>query len=165
MANFTIETGKAALEFSRGMTLKLLEGIPADKRCHQPTPAANHVLWVLGHLANTDDFFLSTLTNSEPKLCEKHRTLFGMGSKPTANAADYPAYEDILESLNTRRAALLGWYSTLTDETMKQPLPGDLAQFAPSLAAFASTLAWHEGLHAGQISVVRKSLGLAPAIG
>ena len=37
-----------------------------------------------------------------------------------------------------------------------------LGTFAANLGMLMTSIAWHEGLHAGQLTVVRKSLGLAP---
>ena len=65
------DTGKAAMDLARRCTLKLVDGIPRDKLCHQPVPNANHALWVLGHLACSDDFFASHLGDHESSIDEK----------------------------------------------------------------------------------------------
>ncbi len=44
-------------------------------------------------------------------------------------------------------------------------LTDDLQSFAPSHAALIPTIAWHEGMHIGQLTVIRKSLSLDPVFG
>jgi hypothetical protein len=85
------ETGKAAIDLARRCTLKLIDGIPPDKVCHQPVPGANHALWVLGHLACSDDFFATKLGDREPVIDPGWQELFGMGSKPTDAPSAYPS--------------------------------------------------------------------------
>ena len=50
----------------------------------------------------------------------------------------------------------------MSDAQLRSPLPEGFTGFATSFAALMSSLAWHEGLHTGQLTVVRKSLGLEP---
>ncbi len=71
MANTVLDNGLSAMTFARENLLQFAEDIPADKLCHQPVADGNHTLWILGHLACTDDFFLSTLTNRE-RQCPKN---------------------------------------------------------------------------------------------
>jgi hypothetical protein len=48
---------------------------------------------------------------------------------------------------------------------LTSPLPKELETFARSYGGMMCSIAWHEGVHAGQLTVVRKSLGLAPKFG
>ena len=60
------------------------------------------------------------------------------------------------------------WIPYLDDHraaAIAQPLPDDIKGFAANHATLMTTLAWHEGLHAGQLTIVRKSLGIAPKFG
>ena len=54
-ASSLLEIAKSVLELSRRSTMKMVADISADKFCHQPVPGANHAMWILGHLANTDN--------------------------------------------------------------------------------------------------------------
>ena len=48
----------------------------------------------------------------------------------------------------------------MSDDQLASPLPEDFKTFAPSLAALPSSIAWHEGMHSGQLTMIRKSLGI-----
>lgn len=165
MASSLLATGLAALEFSRKVTLGLAEDIPDGKFLHQPFPGANHALWVLGHLACTDEFFLNKVGGKPGRRFDKWSGIFFMGSKPTPNAVDYPPISEVRLALDEGRGRLVEWFKSLGDSELMMPLPDELKNFAPSRAALMSTIAWHEGLHAGQLSVCRKSLGLQPKFG
>jgi uncharacterized damage-inducible protein DinB len=161
VAQPALEVGLAALAFARRYTLGLLADLPAERMCHQPFPGANHVLWTLGHLAWSDDFFLNRVGGRSSGLPVGWEKSFGMGSQAVPEAAAYPAVTLVRNALNARREALLNWLRSLSDAQLGSPLPADLARFGPNVAALAATIAWHEGFHAGQIAAVRKSLGLA----
>lgn len=165
MAGTLIESGLTVLGFARRITLGLLEGIADDAVTHQPIPNANHALWVMGHLAHTDNYFLTAVASQPSKVPTEWDELFGMGSQPTADARRYPSRADLMDRLRARREDLIAWLRTLSDAQAARPLAKELQGFAPTFGSLAHSIAWHEGLHAGQLTVVRKSLGIAPLSG
>ncbi len=165
MASHLLATGIRGLEFARRATLGFVEDVPDDQWCHQPGRGANHACWIIGHLATTDNYFLTNLTGQDSKVPESWEKLFGMGSQPSPNRADYPAAAELKDRLRSRREDLLAWFRTLSPEKLLEPLPKDWQNFAPDHIGLAVSIAWHEGMHAGQLTVVRKSLGLAPKFG
>jgi len=162
MASNVIENGLAALKFARDATLGFLEDIPADKVLHQLTPGGNHALWITAHIALTDDDLLSGVGGRDRKCPENWTRLFGMGSKPVGDAGAYPAYDEIKQSLHERREELTAWFKSMNESQSAAPLPKDFEFFAPNHAALASSLAWHEGMHAGQLTMIRRDLGIGP---
>jgi hypothetical protein len=162
MANQTLETGLAVLRFARDKTLKLLQDFPTDRWTHQPFPDANHALWNAGHLAQTDDSVLVSFKKRASALPDDWGHLFGMGSKPTGNVRDYPGFSEVQAALGTLHEELLAWFGTMDETRLAEALPADWQSFAANYGVLMSALAWHEGLHTGQIIALRKSLGLAP---
>jgi len=159
------DTGLAVLAFARHKTLALLEDIPQNELLHQPVPGGNHALWILGHLAGTDDQILTGLVPRASNLPESWPMQFGQGSTPIARASAYPGLTAIKDRLAAMRAELERWFASLSDDTLRSPLPDDWKPFAPTYGALMSSIAWHEGLHAGQLTVIRRSLGIAPKFG
>jgi len=160
-----LANGVAALELSRGFIDGLIKDIPADKITSQPVANGNHVLWNLGHLAATDDYFLGVVTGKPSALPKEWESLFGMGSEPKSDAKAYPPLAEVKKAFNERRAALLSWARSQSEEQLASPLPDNLKSFAPTRGALLSALAFHDGVHAGQITVCRKALGLKPSMG
>lgn len=152
----------AAYEWTQTQLQNTFDAIPQDKYLHQPFPGANHALWTMGHLATVDQFFLKTFTEHNPGLFEKYTTIFFAKSTPSPNAADYPSLEEVRDYFQTSRKAFRTWIESLDDAQLNAPLPPEKQRFAASLGNLLSRLVWHEGMHYGQLTVIRKSLGLAP---
>jgi len=165
MANQLLEAGLKVLAFSRSATIGFLDDIPQDQWCRQPVEGGNHTAWVVGHLASTDDYFLSTLSGRPSNLPESWRELFGMASKPVTDLSAYPAPAEMRSKLSGCREDLIAWLKSLDEKKLMSPLPQELQMFAPSHVELCFSLAWHEGLHAGQMTMVRRSLGIAPKFG
>jgi uncharacterized damage-inducible protein DinB len=165
MPSSLIAPGLHALNFGRRATLGYFEDIPDDKLCFQACPGANHALWVLGHLAMTDEYFLDNVGGKPRNKFDAWEKKFFMGSKPTPSPADYPPASEVKQVLDQNRRTLLDWFGGMSDAELVRPIEGDMGQFAPTRAALVSTIAWHEGMHAGQLTVIRKSLGIAPKFG
>jgi uncharacterized damage-inducible protein DinB len=143
----------------------MIEDIPPDKLCHQPVPGANHPLWVLGHLACTDDFFASSLGGRASIIDDEWNKMFGMGSTPRDDPSAYPPLEAVLDRLEETRQAMLETFEAMGEEKLQEQTPEAWRMFAPTYAATMASVAFHEGFHAGQISAVRRSLGLGAALG
>lgn len=160
-----IEPGLNALEFTREATLKLAAEITDEQMLHRPTPEANHTAWLLGHIAYADNGFRSKLSGSPSVIPESYEALFGMGSTPSDDASIYPSKAELLKTMEKSHTALIEWFKSLSDEQLAESLPEDMEKFGANYATLASTLIWHEGLHAGQLVEVRRSLGLPRAFG
>jgi hypothetical protein len=165
MAVALLENGLRILDFSRRTVLALSEDIPPDRWCHQPAPGTNHPLWVLGHLAWVDEFFPAQLGQKPTQLGERWTQQFGMGSTPMGNPKDYPPISEIKSLLADARARLRSWFESMDEKRLAAPLPKDFQNFAPDFAGLMFSIAWHEGMHTGQLTVCRRSLGLKPKFG
>lgn len=159
------EQGIASLTFSHGVLLKLLDSIPADKVTAQPVPACNHAMWVAGHVADTDDFFWRTLTGKPSALPAGWKEKFGGGSTPSPDPKTYPPLAEVKRVLVDRRQALISYFSSLDRAGLLAPTPEKVKFFGPTIGSLAGSIAWHEGLHSGQITMVRKGLGMPPLFG
>jgi uncharacterized damage-inducible protein DinB len=140
----------------------LFDAIPADQFAHQPCKGANHALWTLGHLATVNQYFLKALAGKDDALFEKYKAMFFAKSQPNPDAASYPPIGVIRDYFKTSRAAFRSWIESLSDEQLSAPAPEEWQKFAPTLGNILMRLLWHEGMHYGQLTVIRKSLGLTP---
>ncbi|MCL4212262.1 MAG: DinB family protein [Phycisphaeraceae bacterium] len=154
------------VRFARGATKKLLEGIPADRCCEQPGSCVNHALWIAGHLACTDDWFLKEFGGAAGfALPEKWHTIFGYGSKPTSDTSQYPSYAEVLKAMDERHGAVVRWLESMTAEQMDTPTAENWRNYAPTLGDLGHFAAWHEGYHGGQLATLRRGFGLPSAFG
>ncbi len=162
MAKTAKEYALFTLAESREMTVGLLADIPADKLLHQPFEGTNHALWIMGHLAVTDDWLAGLYDDADRKLPEAYGSLFAMGSEPVNDPAAYPAPAEVRQHFDAAHTRMLNAVEAASDAKLAEPLPDDIKDFAPDKLAMALSLAWHEGLHTGQLTVIRKSLGIGP---
>jgi hypothetical protein len=151
---------RSQLEFARNFSESLLEKFktPADFT-HQVHPNANHALWFAGHISQTDNFFLTIIDPSKAVEKESYGKLFGMGSQPTSDPADYPSPEEVLTYMRERRETLLEVLDALSEEDMAKATPEGTPDFLPNICSVFEMASWHEGMHAGQVTIASRSLG------
>ncbi len=130
----------------------------------QVHPTANHALWFVGHMAVMDNFFVGLLDPRQAIDLGPYDDLFGMGSQPSPQMDDYPPPVEVLAAMRDRRRALLNLLSKLDDEALGTRMPPGLPEMWQDKAGIFESVIWHESLHAGQVSIARKSLGYPPIL-
>ncbi len=160
-----LERAKVLLGFARYWTMSFLRGIPEDRYTWQPWAGANHVTWTLGHLMVTDNWILKTLGGADRDPDGRLAAIYGMGSRPEPDAARYLPPEELKRAMAAARQELLQFAEQMSEEELLRPNEGDLQRFAPDRVGMLYSLAWHEGMHGGQLTAIRKALGLPPIIG
>ena len=151
------------LKNARIFTERLLEDFSgASSWVYQITPDANHALWFVGHMGVTDNFMISVLKPDLAFLPDGYAELFGIGSQPVDDIASYPDVEQVCEFMRSRREVLLGILNNLSDEELGAATPDGAPKFMADFAAVFETAIWHEGMHCGQLTTTRRSLGFGP---
>lgn len=159
------EMGLDTLLFARHVTTGLLEDVPGDQWLFQPFPSANHATWIVGHIALNDDNFLTGLGDRPSSVPAEWKTLFGAGSTLARDKASYPQPAELMAHFNDRRTDLLHWFRQLPADQLTATVPEAWQRFGASYAHIMNSLAWHEGLHAGQLTTIRRGLGLGAKFG
>jgi hypothetical protein len=135
---------------------------PADFRV-QPAPGANSAAWVVGHLAVTlwrtaDRLGATDLAPLPPGLLEA----FTQTGKP---AGDQSGIGDPIELLRLFDAHLTKVIAAVpTIPAAKLTEPANRPGFATSFGEAVLFGALHIVMHAGQLSILRRSLGKSPVV-
>ena len=133
---------------------------------HQVCPGINHALWFAGHMSVSDNFFIGVVApDRKEDESEAFQKLFGMGSQPTDQADDYPPPDEVLGVMRRRRETFVSILEGMSDEDLEKPTPEGMPEMFSDYASVFALATWHEGLHAGQISVARRALGADPVFG
>ncbi len=153
------------LESARTFTNRILTDFrrPQDwvaQVCNQ----SNHALWFIGHMGTTDNFFISLLVPDRAVSNQQYQELFGLGSTPSPRLEDYPPIEEVRTYMDDRRRALLEILADLSDEDLATKTPEGTPDFLADYGQVFETAIWHEGLHSGQLTMVRRSLGHQPTM-
>jgi uncharacterized damage-inducible protein DinB len=128
----------------------------------QVHPACNHALWFAGHMATSDNFFLSLVAPERFRPLPDYQAQFGMGSQPTNDPAAYPPAASVVETMRERRRELLAALEAMSDDDLAKKTPAGAPDFLPDVASVFELAVWHEGQHRGQLSVARRALGHQP---
>lgn len=152
---------------SFGRSLDYLARLVADvddgQMSAQPGGAVNHPAWVIGHLIYSCQAMCGEL-GVAPWLPEDWADRFGTGSRPLADRAAYPSKDALVDGLLDGRQRLVAAPAALSDEDLATPLPDErYRHLFPTLGhAVVHILGAHTAVHVGQITVWRRSIGLAP---
>lgn len=144
----------------------LVNDIPDDQMCDQPSGLENHPTWSIGHLSAGCQFCIGLL-GGEPSLAKGWAELFGRGSKPLADPSKYPTKAELLTELERSHQQVTELVAALDDAKLAEETPDpDFRQVAPTLSdAVVFILINHTATHLGQISMWRRAKGLAPVLG
>lgn len=151
---------------ARQMSERMLADFQTPQQwTHQVQPGVNHALWFAGHMATSDNFFISLLDASQVKDLGESQRLFGVGSHPVNDPAVYPPPEDVVEQMRERRRTLLSLLEGLSEEDLARKTPAGSPDFLSDFGLVFGAAAWHEGVHTGQLSIARRAIGCAPLMG
>jgi uncharacterized damage-inducible protein DinB len=147
----------------RQMSERLLEDFTTPEEwTFQVHPGCNHALWFAGHMATSDNFFLSLIAPEKARQLPDFQAKFGMGSQPTNQPAEYPAPEEVLAIMRERRGKLLESLEQMNDDDFARKLPAGTPDFLSDVGSVFELAIWHEGHHRGQLSIARRALGHQP---
>lgn len=151
------------LSFCREQTLKTASGVPEANRLLQLRPAKAHPLWLVGHLANTANVIMVQWVLNGDSVTPKgfgkmFAPDFGGGAPVTPNAADYPAWDDVVATYDTTLATAIDLAKNLSDDDLPKPLPGripdPLRQHFSSIGKSLNIMVLHDSYHRGQIGLL-----------
>lgn len=157
MRQNTIQASKV----TQGYFGLLYTNLPEDKWFARPAGVANHAAWQVGHVAVSANNGLKAI--GQPSLCdEKWEALFLPGTESQDDASLYPAPAEIIAKFQEVHAALTKAYaeadeSVLTADTRIERL---IERFPKQGDFLVFMLTSHLAMHAGQLSTLRKLLGL-----
>ncbi len=154
------ETIKSVLSSTSQLLTWFISDLSDADLLVRPLPNANHIAWQLGHLIVIEANMGKHLPGSSfPVLpahfAEKHNKESAKLDTPESffTKAEY------LDLFNKSREATIAGVEQLAETDLDRPLTGDMAKWAPTLAALLLLTGNHTMMHAGQFSVVRRKLG------
>ena len=126
----------------------------------RPVPSANNIAWQLGHLITSERMVQAESPGATyPDLPASFGDHYGRKGASETPPGGYLKKAEYLDWFNKMRTATLANLDKITDADLDKPTSGNMAKFAPNLAALYMLNANHTMMHAGQFSVVRRALG------
>lgn len=153
MAKTETQTLVEMIKMSRGLThfyLKKLEGKDIYKTFEVEGKKLNSILWLIAHLAVTENWLLLVCTGGE-KVTIPWARQFGLGSEVPAKE-DYPPVEDIKAKLDEVHKAAIKYISTLSDKDLTKPTTNGMTLGGEdTVSAIIKHSIRHESTHTGHL--------------
>jgi uncharacterized damage-inducible protein DinB len=154
------------IQFARTYTLRMLEQTKEQDWFRQPAGGVTHIAWQVGHLAMGQyRLTMVRIRGERPEdtdlIAPEFLRQFGADSLPDADPAKNPTPSEIRTVLNRVHEQTLKELPKLDDAELDQPI---LVPH-PRVKTKLESLLWcaqHEGVHAGQIGLLRRLLGYSP---
>ncbi len=144
-------------------TRKLLDDITEEEALFQINDNFNHITWLTGHILYSAQLILDIL-GEKKKLPEEWVSMFRGGHELLADSSKYPSIKDLLDRLDEFYdridKAVDGKSDGFLDEKV-EIVPDWIECRLNALQFFCA----HEFYHAGQIAMIRKSLGRERSFG
>ena len=154
------------IEFARAYTLLSLEDLSDDDWYWCPEQMDTHIAWQAGHLAVAQYGLTLFLQRGRADvdselMTGKFRKCFMKGTKPTRDRANYPEVAEIRQVMTRVHQQMRDEVGNFDGDHLDQPASPPHAAYATNFGSllFASK---HEFLHAGQIGMLRRSMGKEP---
>lgn len=152
--------------FAREYTLATLADFSDDEWFAMPAGLSTHLAWQVGHIAMAEyGLCLFRIRGRQPGDLElmpsKFRKMFSRGSTPDADRAAHPSPQEMLASLERIHQQVLseapGFTAEQLNEATEMPYAGP-----PTRLGAMMFCPLHEGIHQGQIGLLRRLLGKPP---
>jgi hypothetical protein len=141
----------------------VLEGIGDTQGDKRVTQEINHLQWIAGHIANTR-YNITGLIGLNVVFPYKELYSDPAAPPPGNRAIDstlqYPSLGELLKSWNSLGPSFVEAVANLNEPRLSQELPFGTPIGDKTMLGFFGFLSSHEIYHIGQMSLVRKYLGL-----
>ena len=160
-------TAADAIAYALATTQKLLHRYTADLSpedyLHRPAPKANCAAWLLGHLILSERRALAHLGVTDlPALPGGFEKRFGR-DESAAQACEFGDVTTLRSLFDEHRRRMIDAVRAASPEQLARPLEKPHPMFGTT-AEMIHFIAIHATMHAGQITIIRRSLGRPPLI-
>jgi hypothetical protein len=149
-----------ALATSQVMLRRLMADMTPQDYLHRPTPQANCAAWIIGHLTLSERAALKALGGPLPELPEGYERRFSR-DEGCPQAAEFGDTSRLVDLFDEHRTRLIAAVRAATPEQLAKPLDKPRPLFS-TVGEMAQFMALHGAMHAGQISMIRRTLGRPP---
>ena len=152
-----------SLSVSKGMMHRYVDDLSPHEMLHRPTEKANCTAWLVGHLVLSERGGLKALGVSDlPPLPDGFEKRFSR-DEGCPQASEFGEVSQLMPLFDQHRDRLIDAVRRAAPEQLAKPLEKPHPLFA-TVGELANFLAQHATLHAGQITIIRRSLGRPPVV-
>ena len=162
---------QSVYDFNLVYARKLVADLTDEQWAAQPIANGNimpnHAAWVFGHLASTSFSFALPLLNAKPIEKDGWGELFGINSEPCSDASLYLNKASLVGLLEESHALVTEAFAKVDEPRLALPNPAEsLRPLFPTIGHMITfVMTSHEATHLGQLSALRRGLGLPGVFG
>ena len=154
------------IQFARTYTLSLLEEVPRERWFEIPAGLPSNIAWQAGHLAVSQyGLLMFRVRGRRPEDLDlipgKFRKAYSRQTTPNSDPANQPSPYALIERLAQIHELALAELSEVPPEVLLEEVDRPWAAWPNKLGAIMFC-PLHEHIHAGQIGLIRRALGLDP---
>lgn len=152
-----------SLETSQKLLNNYLADLTPQEYLHRTSPQANCAAWIVGHLIVSEHGALKAMgVENVPDLPAGFAQRFAReGDAP--RASDFGDVRGLLPLFNRLRQRMIDHARSLAEAEINKPLEKPHRLFATA-GQRINFMAIHTTMHAGQITLIRRSLGKPPLV-
>jgi len=147
-------------EHVREWVILSCRGVTVEQSVSIPAGANNHILWELGHIANSEDYLIAWGCAGQDRLSKDWDEKFGFRSRALPDAAEYPSLREIQDALEKGSEKTQDYLKNVSPEELASTPKNFSASGSGSVQSVFTHFMLHEAYHVGKISLLRKMLGL-----
>ena len=156
----------AQIQFARRYTSELLDATPQDRWFEIPAGLPTNIAWQVGHLAVSQyGLLMFRIRGRKPDDLElipgKFRKKYSRQTTPSSDPPSQPSADELIGRLNRVHELAMAELTTVEPDLLLEPIEMPYAAYPIKLGAVLFC-PLHEHIHAGQIGLVRRGLGLEP---
>jgi uncharacterized damage-inducible protein DinB len=153
-----------ALATTQALLDRYLEDLKPDEYLHRPCAGGNTTAWVLGHLILTERNALKRMEVADLPTLPDDGFEKRFSREPEApKANEFGDVTLLLPLFNEHRRRLIDAVRAAPAELLDKPLDKPHPLFS-TVGEYVNFMALHGAMHAGQITIVRRSLGRPPIV-
>lgn len=163
MSKVEVELLAKGFEASINATVAAAKKVKEGKRMRQAQKGKSHPTWLLGHMAGSLDSVVNGYGfGNKPQLPKEFRKKFApdfAGGDPiTSEAADYPAWDEVVANYELAGKSVLESLRKLEDSelpgALRGPVPPPLASMWGNLGNMMQMMTAHDSYHRGQMALL-----------
>lgn len=152
------------IEFARRYSLELLDATPKEQWFEIPAGLPTNIAWQVGHITVSQyGLLLFRIRGRLPEdlslIPGKFRKAYSRESIPSADPASQPSAAELLARMSEVYDLAMSQLASVTADVLLEPVDMPYVAYPIKLGAILFC-PLHEHIHAGQIGVVRRALGL-----
>ena len=164
---YTKDAIRYSLNLADQAMMRSLETIEDNPLAFPTEKGGCHPLWVIGHLAFVEGLTHEMLGGGGNPVAH-WAAIFGQGTVPTADAAQYPAFATVRDKYVQLRTRNLELFESMTEADLDKPTPWQPKGLEEHFANYGKallTIALHQMAHRAQITDAIRAAGRAtPAL-